>query len=238
MIITVEDRKRNKDKQLLFDRLYKVKDNMVTRCTNKKDKNYKSYGGNGVTVCAKWRTIAGFLDDVDKIEGWDLELFLAKKLQLDKDFKIPGNKLYSRETCMWISPSKNRLLQPNRTKPFYAYNIYTDELVRSSSLTMFGLERGISSDAIRSVLVKKSKQTNGWICWRVDEKPRTIDFFVARKGKEVLIDTRIAGLAKRVGVAHYSLAYAIKAQNRIEGYTVSKDHCDITKYINAERLNF
>lgn len=35
---------------------YKAWDAMIQRCTNPKDRRYKFYGANGVTVCDEWRT--------------------------------------------------------------------------------------------------------------------------------------------------------------------------------------
>lgn len=38
---------------------------IITRCTNPKQKNYRNYGGRGVTVCERWRnSFEAFLEDV------------------------------------------------------------------------------------------------------------------------------------------------------------------------------
>lgn len=38
---------------------------MIDRCTRRKNKFYRNYGGRGITVCARWRaSFAAFLSDV------------------------------------------------------------------------------------------------------------------------------------------------------------------------------
>ncbi len=40
-------------------------DHMIQRCTNPRQKQYKDYGGRGITVCDRWRkSFADFLEDM------------------------------------------------------------------------------------------------------------------------------------------------------------------------------
>lgn len=74
---------------------------MMARCYNPNCSHYKYYGARGVTVCDEWRNnYQNFLD-------WALANGWQKGLHLDKDIKIPGNKLYSPGTCTWVTKSKN-----------------------------------------------------------------------------------------------------------------------------------
>ena len=57
---------------------------MIQRCYNKNNPYYKNYGAKGITVCDKWKTFEGFLDDFDKIKGFSEEIFNSKKIFLDK----------------------------------------------------------------------------------------------------------------------------------------------------------
>lgn len=81
---------------------------MMQRCYTPSFPKYKYYGGSGVTVCEEWQTLSGFIETVDTVDGWNEVDFLASKLQLDKDTKIVGNKIYSPTTCKFIDPNLNR----------------------------------------------------------------------------------------------------------------------------------
>jgi hypothetical protein len=76
--------------------------NMIDRCYNPNNKRYHRYGGNGVTVCARWLEPNGigflnFLTDMGiKPEG----------KTLDKDKIKPGNKIYCKEFCCWLTPQE------------------------------------------------------------------------------------------------------------------------------------
>lgn len=37
---------------------------MIDRCTNPKNKDYKLYGGRGISVCDRWKSFKNFLDDM------------------------------------------------------------------------------------------------------------------------------------------------------------------------------
>lgn len=80
---------------------------MMRRCYDPRHKGYKHYGGKGVTVCERWHRFKNFLEDLPEIEGFDNALFKSGKIDLDKDRKSKGKKIYSLETCMFISRSEN-----------------------------------------------------------------------------------------------------------------------------------
>jgi len=72
---------------------------MKQRCYNKNNKNYKWYGAKGVRVCDSWQTFANF-------HKWAVNNGYKKGLHLDKDIKGNG-KLYSPESCCFVTPKKN-----------------------------------------------------------------------------------------------------------------------------------
>jgi len=62
----------------------------------------------GVTVCEEWRSFMVF-------RTWMIEQDWKGK-QLDKDILIPGNKVYSPETCVFVTREVNVLLTDHAAK--------------------------------------------------------------------------------------------------------------------------
>lgn len=82
--------------------------NMMKRCYNPKD--YMGYFGR-CFVDARWHCFANFLTDISKLENFDMWLSASEtglKYNLDKDLKVPDNKVYSRELCMFVTEYENK----------------------------------------------------------------------------------------------------------------------------------
>lgn len=93
--------------------LHNVYTSMIRRCYNKKCKEYPSYGGRGVIVCKSWKSnYQNFLD-------WALTHGWKRGLQLDKD-KLGDGKLYSPQTCCFLTPKENAKYKRKRV-PKYRY---------------------------------------------------------------------------------------------------------------------
>lgn len=95
--------------------IYKVWECMISRCYNKKDKVYKHYGALGVKVSDSWLTYANFENDVKQKPFYIRKMQEPHMFHLDKDYLqqgIPTNqKIYSNETCLWVSMYENALLK-------------------------------------------------------------------------------------------------------------------------------
>lgn len=76
--------------------LYTVWANMVSRCTNKRNKDYSSYGGRGVTVCPEWLDAGNFI--VWAKDKWH------DNLQIDR---IDNDKGYNPENCRFVDRETN-----------------------------------------------------------------------------------------------------------------------------------
>lgn len=82
--------------------------NMMKRCYNPKD--YMGYFGR-CFVDARWHCFANFLTDISKLENFEMWLNASEtglKYNLDKDLKVPDNKVYSRELCMFVTEYENK----------------------------------------------------------------------------------------------------------------------------------
>jgi hypothetical protein len=79
---------------------------MIKRCYSEKlQEKFPTY--KGCSVCKRWLVFANFLEDLPKIENY--ELWLNGGYEIDKDKKQAGveNKIYSLETVCFIPKSEN-----------------------------------------------------------------------------------------------------------------------------------
>jgi len=87
--------------------LFRRWENMMRRCYLHKDKDYKSYGAKGIKVDEKWHNFQNYAGDVVNLSEYNENRIKNNELELDKDIKILGNKIYSKDTCVWISSEYN-----------------------------------------------------------------------------------------------------------------------------------
>nr|DAJ41339.1 MAG TPA: hypothetical protein [Caudoviricetes sp.] len=85
-------------------RVYKTWQHMLERCYDEKyQKRQPTY--KDCTVCEEWHNFQNFAEwyynNYYKIEG--------QQMNLDKDILIKGNKVYSPETCIFVSQTINKL---------------------------------------------------------------------------------------------------------------------------------
>ena len=88
--------------------------NMVSRCNNINDPQYKFYGALGVRVCDEWSNRDNFLISVRSVLQFDKYYNNPYGYQLDKDYlqqDIPKNlRIYSPQTCIFLSNQDNKNL--------------------------------------------------------------------------------------------------------------------------------
>ena len=73
---------------------------MIVKCYNKSSKQYKNYGGVGVTVCNKWLCFENFNNDLPKLPGYYNWKNDFNNYYLNKDIKSNRlGRLYSDRTC-------------------------------------------------------------------------------------------------------------------------------------------
>lgn len=115
----------------LYPREFRLWHSMMARCYNSKyheqEPTYKE-----CYVCDRWLCFANFLEDLPFIDGYDKWYNNTdKKMALDKDVKIKGNKIYSIDTCMFISSDYNvaESNQRNKSKAILMINLETNEKI-------------------------------------------------------------------------------------------------------------
>lgn len=90
-------------------RLHEVWEGIRKRCFSKKTKQYKDYGGRGITVCKEWNNYEVFRD-------WALANGYDEKLTIDR---INNDGNYEPSNCRWVTQKiqciNKRLLVPNIT---------------------------------------------------------------------------------------------------------------------------
>lgn len=82
-------------------RVYDLWANMLKRCYGPYRQQY-----NGCSVDKRWHNFTNFINTLPHLENYNL-WEKGESYVLDKDTKIPGNKVYSLETCRFITAADN-----------------------------------------------------------------------------------------------------------------------------------
>lgn len=130
---------------------YRTWRGMHIRCTKPNHPKYHRYGGAGITICDKWKTFQGFLEDMgERPEGTSLD-------------RIDSTLGYCKENCRWADIyTQNRHARRRRMVSYKGRAMPTVEWAKELGVDPGALynriQRGWSdSDIISKPFKKRSK---------------------------------------------------------------------------------
>lgn len=133
------------------DRIQNIFLHMKDRCYNPNFRDYKNYGGRGITICEEWQTPHSWKGG-RAFRKWALENGYADNLTLDR---IDVDKGYSPENCRWVSMKiqqnnkrNNRLITYNGKTQTIA--LWCEELKLPFSTVKNRLNRGLPVEKVLS----------------------------------------------------------------------------------------
>lgn len=141
-----EKLKQIKTKHGLYcTRLHNIWNNLKQRCLNSKRKDYKSYGGRGITVCNEWLEFKNFYD-------WSMANGYTDELSIDR---IDNNGNYEPSNCRWVTKETQNKNRRNNHKVTYngitkcvcdwAKDIGIDEAALRYRLKAWGIEKALNT---------------------------------------------------------------------------------------------
>lgn len=137
--------------------IYSVWQNMIQRCNNYKNRQYKDYGKRKIKVCYRWssKNKNGFINFLE-----DMGLPPTNKHQIDR---INNDKGYFKENCHWVLPKINsRNKRNNHLIPFNGKELTIvewSEITKINKKTIKGrIDRGWSPEKTLTAPVRKYRK--------------------------------------------------------------------------------
>lgn len=212
---------------------------MMNRCYNVNCKKYKNYGARGITVCNRWKdNLSNYLKDVKLLDGYDENLILQGKLQLDKDLKIKESKIYSPDTCKWVTEKENVQVKPSYMWWHYGWNTNNNVLVKFYNIEHFCSVYKQKPKNVSTVSTSKdSKQNkgwlNGWFFWSKEHNESAKLFTATNLNNGIVhISYRSSELAKMINTTPSKIySYHRKGRSSMVGNWFIE-----TKYISLDDI--
>lgn len=224
--------------QEILKRARKIMYKVMDRCYNPNFKQYKNYGGNGVTVDDRWKNdYSKFAEDVVELPGFDYELFIGGKLELDKDTLYKENKVYSKDTCVLLTHKENMQYRPSVHKTFYAYNQYTQEIKEHYNAKLFAEEHNVSTSTARSVLQGRKHKTGDWYLWYKGNPEPNVTRVYAEKDGKVIWEVNPQKLSLALGLTRTCCASALSRSGVTHGWRIYERPVDIKSLVKQYEAN-
>lgn len=146
-------------------REYQAWHQMLRRCYSLDyQKLYPTY--IGCSVNSRWHNFQNFWNDIESLSGYELWKKNDIEMHLDKDIIFPGNKIYSRENCKFVTALENYSDANKRNvvtgKTYRATRISDGYFEDFTNMADFGRKYDMHRSNICSCVKDKSKTSKGW----------------------------------------------------------------------------
>lgn len=155
-LIPLNKRKKRKH-GLTHTSFYNIWCGLKQRCNDKNTKQYKFYGGRGITYDPRWDDFINFKKDMYLKYLYAVKQLKMKKPSIERK-NVNGN--YSKENCCWI-PLNKQAGNTRRLKWFKAISP-EGKIYKSNHQTNFAKEHNLQQALIYKCLYGKRKHHKGW----------------------------------------------------------------------------
>lgn len=177
-------------------RLYRIWNDMRTRCNKKYDDHYSDYGGRGIKVCSEWdNTNDGFQNFYE----WSMANGYSDDLSIDR-MNNDGN--YEPSNCRWVTQAiQNRNKRTNHYLEYQGEKMILSDVAEIANFTPTGF---------------LSRLRNGMSVQEAIEKPKKAKRLILYKGK--MMTPR--EFSDETGICYNTIMTRIT-----KGYTKAEDLC-------------
>lgn len=105
----------------------------------------------GCSICSDWHNFQNFAK-------WYVHNYI-EGYHLDKDIKVKGNKIYSPDTCMFVSPLDNTL--EARISSF-KFTSPIGDIIEGTNIADFCRNHGLNPSHMYAIIKGKRKSHKGW----------------------------------------------------------------------------
>ena len=153
---------------------YEVWRDMLKRCYSEKELKRKPYY-KGCTVDPHWHNFQNFCEDIVYLQGYEewKKNTIPYKYALDKDIKIEGNKVYNRDTCMFVTTKENSLKANLTGKTYEATNIKTGEKIIFYNQNEFAKKYNLNCRHMYSCIKGDRKSHKEWAFREIIKNEKT-----------------------------------------------------------------
>lgn len=118
-------------------------------------------------VSKRWWNFQNFCEDIQHLEGYTewLTSTTPREYHIDKDAKIKGNKVYSKEGCMFLLGSLNTAQAGVTGHNYVAVRLHDGYKKRFTNMTLFSATHDLCRTSLRKAIhsKKNTKPMKGWV---------------------------------------------------------------------------